>query len=166
MKKIDHLTWCFVGIFLFMFKTWWQPMYASRYCSGRDLWRQSTTWDDASSGYFYFCSKLDDNQSIRLDIARVGIWEENRQPERTIHLDIAISGHIYMKTDIFVKRLNISQVGIHEKNWSVQRIKSVRFVPDLHNPVHHVCVELMAAASSSAPSFRSQPKGRTGRSTW
>ena len=59
--------------------------------------------------------KLDDNRCIRLDIAQVDIWEENRHPERTIRLDIAISGHIYMKTDIFVKRLNLGQVGIHEK---------------------------------------------------
>ncbi len=74
----------------------------SGYCSSRDSWRKLIISDITHARHCYSCTLCDETWSICLDIARVGICEENWSSQTSLLLDIVTCVHYVMKHDLFV----------------------------------------------------------------
>ena len=101
-----HLRDHFVWVLVFLYKVWCKLLGeaihnqfaecvtrhndSSGSCSGRDLLI-------TLCGFWYLCTKFDENWFIRLDLAHVGICEENWSSQRSLCLGFAISAQILIK---------------------------------------------------------------------
>ena len=81
---------------------WWNVIYLSGSCSGRDLWRKFIISDIALAHYYYLCTLYDETWSICLDLAWVGICEENWSSQRSLSLRTVTSAHNSINCGLFV----------------------------------------------------------------